>query len=98
MRALAGGPADLGLREILPWMEWSVCMRTARGNRKKFMLQQACESGDLELPEAVRRPASGSPFPWQPNLDAVEAVVTRMQGYHRYQEGLCIRGRLHGDG
>lgn len=34
------------------------------------MFQQVCESGDLELREAVRRHASGSPFPRQRNLDA----------------------------
>lgn len=68
-RALARGPAGLGLREMVPWME-RLGVRAARGHGKKCMLQQAYESGDLELQEAVRRHASGSPFPRQQNLGA----------------------------
>lgn len=45
-------------------------MKAARGNGKKCMFQQACEGADIELREAGRRHAAGSPFPWQWNLDA----------------------------
>lgn len=54
-------------------------MRAARDDGKKCVFQQACEGGDLELPEAVRRHAplavrSLGNGTWMP----VVAVVTGM--------------------
>lgn len=55
--ALATGPADLGWREMHGWS--GLCIKAVRGSGKKWVFQQAYESGDLDL-EAVGRHASAS--------------------------------------